>query len=109
MLHLLPQQSRRVAQQGAAVSLPPLLESLSKPSPGGHQCLQILELCLNRRHSPMAGPGRAISWGFPRTPGAGTMPALVPRLSCTLGAAAFSPDILNVSCSSCPFPLHHGH
>lgn len=96
---------------GSHGSLPPLLELLAGPRtlPGGHQCLQILELCLNGLGSLTAVPGGAVSRGFPRKPGAGTTPAPVwspaprrPRLSCALGAAAFSPDVLNVSCSSCP-------
>lgn len=42
--------------------------------PGGHQCLQIFELCLNRLCSLMVGPRRAASWGFVKRSGVGTMP-----------------------------------
>lgn len=91
------------------LSLLPLLELLSgpwAPARGGHQSLQILALCLNGLGSLRAVPGGAASRSFPRNPGTGTMPApgcrAAPQTRALPGAAAFSADVLNVSCSSCP-------
>lgn len=92
----------------------PYVNCSPDPRPGGHRYLQVSpELCLNRHHRLLAGSGRAISWDFVRTPEMGSMPALVlrpdsagSRLSCALGAVAFSPlpspDNLKVFCYSFP-------